>query len=148
MIPLLLAAASSSAPLGDVALTGELVNASSTNPATATAEIRVDQDGNVYKVINLGGDTQLSSTDNWVRPTSGAPGAYQVRFTNVVGTTLDITSTTLADVWHPMKDGDFRIRHSRTSDGSDSSTFDIEIRVGTGSTVATDNYSLIATRNP
>ena len=147
MIPLLAMAASTGITLPTVTLSGEIVNASAT-AATATAEIRVDQDGNMYKVLNLGSDTQLDSSTDWARPATGAPGPFQVRYTNLVGTALDVTTTTSEDTWHALADGDFRLRHSRTSDGSDSSTFDIEIRVGTGSTVASTNYSLIATRNP
>jgi len=114
---------------------------------TAEAGIRIDANGNVYALTdNLASADQIFLATDWARPTTFAPGAYQVRFTGASGT---ITASTAAeDVWHPLSSGDFQVSTERVvgaGDGSTVGNLTIEIREGTGPVLASADYVLTAT---
>lgn len=124
--------------VGKVTLSGEGVTAGpGASPQTAT--IRIDADGNVYEIVNAI-PTQVDVGTDWIRPASLAPGPYEVRFTNLLGS---ITSSTAAeDTWHALSGGDFDVSKTVNA-GEGTATFAIEIRVGSsGGTVASASYSL------
>ena len=110
-----------------------------TNTGNASAAIRIDQDGKVYSVTNSVGTTQLSSSTDWVIPRAGMT-AYQVRYTNKSGAG-NPTATTAEDIWHQMSTSDWTITLSTIS-GTAGCSFDIEIRLGTGATLASVSYTL------
>jgi hypothetical protein len=90
-----------------VTLSGGSVSAFNQN-ATASATVRVDQDGNVYyQKIDFSGSSsgQLYAATDWVRPTSAAPGLYQCRYTNLDGP--PVSATEQEDIWHPLSTSDF-----------------------------------------
>lgn len=125
-----------------VTLSGEAVSAVSAS--VATAQLKIDDDGKVYKQSNGGGWTQIDAVADWVRPISAAPGLYEVRFTNLTGAALD-SATALEDVWHSLSSSDFVMTQSRGASGTDGSTFDVEIRENGGSVLASASYTLSAT---
>jgi hypothetical protein len=124
-----------------VTLSGETASRIVDNPADAYARIKVDNDGNMYKSQD-GGSTswsQIDSTNDWVRPTTSAPGDYEVRFTSASNTPT--SSTAAEDTWHDLDTGDFIIYNSRTSVGTKNTNFTIEIRENGGSVLDSASYT-------
>ena len=72
------------APEAVITLSGESFTAFNIG-ADATAHFRVAANGNLYKKANEGSWVQFDTTDDWVRPASGAPGPFRVRHTDEVG---------------------------------------------------------------
>ena len=117
--------------------------------AIATMYLKIDNDGKMYKKVNNGNYSQISSSTDWIRPASSAPGAFEVRFTNKSGDTLTVTGATAENTWFTMSTSDFILFVSDNSVnvGGDSATFTIEIRDGSsGSALDTGNYTLTADR--
>lgn len=130
---------------GIVTLSGASFTSFNVN-ATATAQLTIDDNGNVYQWTNQGGTLQLSEGTDWVRPAAAAPGFYEVRYTNLTPASAPLDSATAAeDVWHGLSSGDFILSQSRSGSGSDTSTFDIEIRLNGGPALASASYTLTAT---
>lgn len=97
---------------------------------TVYARVKVDNDGNIYKSEDSGTPswTQVATSTDWIRPTSFAPDDYEVRFTAASNTPT--SSTTAEDTWHPLSSGDWIIYNSRTSTGTTTTEFSLEIRKG------------------
>lgn len=115
--------------------------------ANARVDIKVDDDGNVYRRNNLGSYSQIAAGSDWIRPASSAPGAYEVRYTNATGDTGDLAGTVAEDTWHPLTTSDFAVWIVTTGVDSVSATFDIEIRNGnSGGADESTSYTLSATR--
>jgi len=55
--------------------------------ADALAYFKVDGDGNMYQKDNAAGYVQIDVTNDWIRPTTSAPGAYRTKFSNLTGDT-------------------------------------------------------------
>ena len=56
--------------------------------SNAIAELKCDNDGNVYKRQNGGGAwTQVDTGTDWVRPASSAPGSYRCMYDSETGDT-------------------------------------------------------------
>ena len=111
--------------------------------SNAFAWLKIDNDGNVYRQIGNAGYVQVDTLTDWVRPASSSPGAYQVRYTNLLGDAL-VSASAAEDVWLAMSIGDF-VLLQRTFSGpieSFNSTFTIEIREGTGAVLDSGLYSL------
>jgi hypothetical protein len=129
-------------------LSGQTITKLSFDPADAYARLKVDNNGNVYQSSDTGiaSWSQIDTATDWVRPTTKAPGAYEVRYTGLTGVTL--TSGTVAeDVWHPLSSGDFILYNRVTAAAGDrDSTFTVEIRDGSsGSADVSGTYRLHAT---
>ena len=129
-----------------VTLSGETETGLETDPDDSTVRLRINQDGTIDKSSDTGvaSWSQIDTETDWIRPVGVAPGAYEVRYTNLVGDAM--TSQSAAeDTWFALSGGDFILTLTRTTVGTDSSTFDIEIRSGSsGSAVASGAYSFSA----
>lgn len=126
-----------------VTLSGEDVSHVVADPSNALAGLRFDTDGNVYKIEGSGNETQIDTTTDWIRPTTGAD-QYQIRYTNLVGDALTGVSPA-EDTWTAVSSGDVILQMAQAVVGSRSATFDVQVRKGTGSVLATTEYSLTAT---
>ena len=133
---------------GDViTLTGTTVFAFSFG-SNATAQLFVNQDGTVDQRINNGSFTQIFASTDWVIPNGSAPGTYQTRYTNRTGDTLDAPTSALEDTWRALSLGNFSLSlvDSTPLAGGQAANFDIEIRLGTGSALASTSHGLDADR--
>jgi hypothetical protein len=133
---------------GTLNLDGQTITKISFNPDEAHAGLKIDNNGNVYRTQDTGVRSWTltdDATGDWVRPTTEAPGAYQVRYTGLTGVTLSF-NTKAEDVWHPLSSGDFILRNSVTLIGDRDSTFTVEIRDGSsGGADVSGTYRLHAT---
>lgn len=127
-----------------VTVSGQTIARTETNPTDVYCRVKVDNNGNIYESEDTGSVNwvQIDTSTDWVRPTSSAPGTYQVRFTNATNTPTSATAT--EDTWHSLSSGDFIIYNSRTFAGIKSTSFTIEIRQGTGSVLDSATYTLTA----
>ena len=126
-------------------LTGAVHSVSSgTNPTTAS--FKWDNDGNVYRKRNADAYIQISTATDWLRPTSGAPDDYEIRFTNLTGDTGAFSINATVDVWQALTtDLVATVTDTDSGIGGFSCSFDIEIRKGsTGSALASASYTLSA----
>lgn len=124
-------------------------NTASNSGANATAEFKVDQDGNMYERDNVGSWVQINTPRDWLRPTSQAPGDWRVRYTNAVGDTADLTVTAAEDAWHSLSGGDFILTlvDSTSGPATKTVTFDLELDRGGGTALESGSYTLTADRN-
>ena len=129
-----------------ITLSGETVTGFAIFPGDASASIKADNNGNVYKRTNGGSWTQVDTLTDWVRPAGSAPGLYQVRFTNLVGDA--VSASAAEDIWHALSSGDFIVTLTNTGVGFDTSAFDIEIRYDGGATLDSAEYILHADVEP
>ncbi len=129
-----------------VTLSGGTVSALNA-AGTATAQIAFRDDANVYSALNGGADVQISAATDHTRPADASPGALQIRYTNLTGTAL-ASGTASEDTWHSLSTSDFvLIQEDAIADATPvSSTFDVEIREGTGPVLASASYTLTANR--
>ena len=129
-------------------LDGQTITKISISPTDAYARLKIDNNGNVYRSGDSGSAswTQIDTAADWVRPTSAAPGAYEVRYTGRTGVTLSF-NTASEDTWHPLSSGDFILYNSVTATlGDRDSTFTVEIRDGSsGGADVSATYRLHAT---
>lgn len=117
--------------------------------ADARLDIRVDDNGNMHRRSNSGSWVQIETSTGWCRPTTEAPGAYEVRYTNATGDTGDLTATSAEDTWYALSSGDWAIwiDDSTTAPGGNTATFDIEIRNGSsGGADVSAQYTIGADR--
>jgi hypothetical protein len=125
---------------------GQTVLQEVSSPTDAYARLKIDNDGNVYASTDTGSEsyTQIGTTTDWIRPTTRAPGDYEVRFTSATNTPTSATAA--EDTWHALSSGDFVVYNSVTGTGTKSTTFTIEIRKGsTGAADVSDSFTLNAT---
>jgi hypothetical protein len=129
-------------------LSGQTITKLSFDPTDAHAVLKVDNNGNVYQSADTGSRsyTQIDTATDWVRPTTKAPGAYEVRYTGLTGDALSF-NTAAQNTWHPLSSGDFVLRNSVTGPvGDRDSTFTVEIRDGSsGSADVSGTYRIHAT---
>lgn len=128
-------------------LSGQTVIAG-TSGSQASARIKIDDDGNVYESVNLAAFSQVDTVTDHTRPVSASPGDVEVRYTNLTGDAL-ASATAAEDTWHPLSSGDFILEQTDNTAplGGNSSTFDIEIRLGSsGGADASGSYTLTADR--
>lgn len=134
--------------LGDViTLSGETVNAFAFM-SDARAELELRANGNMYRETNNAGAIQIDSATDWVRPASSAPGLYETRYTNLVGDLLHAGTSSGENGWRAVSLGTyFWVQQDSTpTAGGEDSTFDIQVREGTGPVIASFQYRLIADR--
>lgn len=124
-----------------VTLTGTTIYGWKFN-GSARAELRINDNGNAYKFTTNGGTSQIFGATDWVRPTSAAPGLYEVRYTNLSGPS--VSATVGQGVWQSLASANFAVWQIRSSPGTDSSQFDIEIRLDGGPVLASASYTLEA----
>lgn len=112
------------------------------SPAEKT--LKVDNDGNIYQRNNTAAYNQIATSTDWIRPTTSAPGLYEVRFTNKSGDT--IFTTKAEDVWHDISTGDFTwiIQDTTFDDGANTATFTVEIRLDGGAVLDSAAYTISA----
>jgi hypothetical protein len=126
---------------------------SSTDPTAA--ELKWDQNGNVYTRDNVEAYVQIDTATDWIRPTDDAPSDYQIRYTNLDTSGLGSGTATytaeggsaVEDTWYDLSVADMLISVSDAIDGPASApsiSFDVQIRKGTGTTLATGSYVLTA----
>jgi len=110
-------------------------------------DLKFDQDGNVFDRESPGAYGQISSAEDWVRPTGNAT-TFQIRFINPTGDTGALSSTGTVDVWFTLSTSDFvmTVADNSAGDGASVVTFTIEIRLGTGSVLDSGSYTLSADR--
>ena len=92
----------------------------------------VNQDGNVYHRRNADSDVQENASTDWARPTSAAPGAYQIRYTAVTGDTGDFTATAAINVWHDLSAGDYTFTMQDDNTAAGGNEVVITVEIGTG----------------
>ncbi len=125
-------------------LSGETISAFSFG-SDATAQVKVDNDGNVYRRLNNASWVQIDTGTDWIRPTSAAPDDYECRYTNRTGT--DPTGH-VEDTWYALT-SDFILTLVDTgpAPGGRTCTFTLEIRKGSsGSADVSGSYTLNAER--
>ncbi|MFW6027791.1 MAG: hypothetical protein ACOC91_03190, partial [bacterium] len=121
-----------------ITLSGHSVSAVSINESAA-AILRIDDNGYMYSKKNNDPYVQIDSETDWIRPTSEAPGLYEVRYTDHSGDPINGTENS----WYSLTSGaEFWI--NRTSPGKNSATFRLEIRRDGGPVLASGFYSLSA----
>jgi hypothetical protein len=111
----------------------------------AEAELRIGQDGYVYKQEGGGAFQKIdTATGDWLRPVSAAPGDYQVKWEYVSGETSFTTQTAASGVWYALSSGNFDLYNDQDGDGTTTVTCDVSIRKGTGPTLTTGRYTVSA----
>ena len=128
-------------------LSGETIISSQIDPDDASARLKIDNDGNVYKSEDTGTPswTQIDSAADWIRPAADAPDDYEVRYTGLTGDALT-SGTAAEDTWHALSTGDFILVNTTVIvPGTQDSTFTIEIRKGSaGAALVSASYTLTA----
>lgn len=120
----------------------------------ATLDLIFDTDGNEYVRKNGGAAVQRNTASCWIRPTSFAPGLYEIRFTNKSGSsnfggTPPGGGLLVEDTWYPFSDGDMTLDVYDDDDGvgNENVTFTIEIRLGSsGPAINTGVYTIQANK--
>lgn len=128
-------------PSAVVTLSGHTITAGVDYPGNATAVVRIDDNGIMYQIDDQG-LAQIDSSTDWVRPASAAPGPYQCRYTNYTGDPVQATAS--VDTWYSLSGGNFQVSVTQYGEGFQSATFDLQIRWGTGSVLASATYHLSA----
>ena len=108
---------------------------------------RIDNDGNVYRKQGyLASYIQVNSTNDWVRPTTSAPGLYEVRYTSLTGHAMQ-SQTATEDTWHDLSTSDFTLT-LRTIGLEDerSNSFIIEIRLDGGAVLDSAIFTMDVAR--
>ena len=121
-----------------ITLSGEVV--SDIGGAPRSARININADGTVDKVESTG-TTQIDTATDWIIPAGHASGDYDARYTNLSGDALDVEAAA-ADTWIALS-ADRQWGYNTSS--SKTCTLDFEIRDPSGVTVASTQYTLIAT---
>lgn len=132
-----------------VTLSGEFITTSVSGAVPSVARLIINPDGTLDKLEN-GSTTQIDASTDWIIPNGAASSSYQVRFTNLAGTITGAGTTLTEDVWADI-DQVHGIRTARPiaqGNGQTGATFDLEIRLGTGATLASASYTLQAERTP
>lgn len=146
MTPWLLAAFAGG-PVPIINISGETISSQEEDPSDSYARLRVGDDGNIYRSLDQGSASwvQIDTLTDWIRPVFLAPDDYEVRFTSLTGDALT-SSTVTENTWHPLSSGDFILVQSDTvlGGGSNSSTFTVELRRGSGSVLDSASYTLTA----
>ncbi len=129
---------------GVVTLSGESVVDVGVFPGTASAFIDVLTDGTLES--DTGGiKAQIDAGTDWIIPNSAASVNYKVRFTNLVGDALT-TPPDVEDAWVAVTETRSYGVFVNTDD-REAATFDLEIRFGSGPTLASTNFSVDADNN-
>lgn len=129
-----------------VTLTGGTFTTDTTTGSNSLMRIKFADTGGVYTQENSDPYGAWQAPTNWVVPNQYAPGAYQIRWTNATGDFADMTTTATEDTWYTLVSGDFILTLTDTIDSAPglSATFDVEIREGTGATLASASFTLEA----
>lgn len=127
-----------------VTVSGENIFDFRLSPTDSNAVLKIDNNGNMYKSQDTGTRNYLlvDSATDWIRPTSFAPGDYEVRFTSATNTPT--FSTVAENVWRPLSSGDMIIRNTITGVGVKTTTFTVQIRKGTGAVLDSASYTIRA----
>ncbi len=111
------------------------------NPGgSSNARIRINADGTVDEITNVGGTVQVDSATDWIIPNLAATSSYDVRYTGHTGTALTAEAAA-EDVWIALSAD--RLYGLSSSSADLSATFTLEIRAG-GVTLASGSYTLTA----
>ena len=110
----------------------------------ARAALVFNTDGTVDK-IEASTTTQIDSATDWIIPNSTAPSDYEIRFTSLVGAALDGVTNLTEDVFAILST-QRTMDQNRTTVGTDTSTFTVEIRKGSGSVLSSASYTLTASK--
>jgi hypothetical protein len=108
-------------------------------PSAALASYALDNSGDIRQSTT--GATNVDIGD-WVTPKSAAPGTFQCRATLVSGS---IPTTGTMNTWEALTTARSWSRQQNTN-GTSTSVILVEIRDGTGPTLASANITLRATR--
>ena len=134
------------APSEVVTLSGEFI-ASFSFGSNAQARVDIDEDGNMYRRLNGGAQQQIDSATDWLRPTTGAPGSYRVRYTNKTGVAFTFNTIGSENVYANISPSgrSLEVTDANPAPGGVVATFDLEIDDGS---VSQDSgaYSLSAER--
>lgn len=124
-----------------VTVSGQTITEINDAPTDSYARLKIDNDGNIYQSRDNGSASwsQIDTVNDWVRPTSSAPGDYEVRFTSASNTPTSSTKT--ENTWHNLDTGDFIIYNSITGVGTKATNFTIEIRENGGSVLDSASYT-------
>jgi len=118
--------------------------------ARSDLDLKFDTDGNEYVSKNKGAYVQRNEADCWLRPISGAPGLYEIRYTAASGS-ANLSGTTggsgaVEDTWYAVSDGDFimNVFDVDSGIGNENATFTIEIRLDDGPVLDSGVYTIQA----
>lgn len=107
-------------------------------------DLKFDNDGLVYEKCSPGSFVQIDTSADWIRPVDDAAD-FQMRFTNLTGTGFSSTAT--ENIWRSMAtDFVLTCADNNAGGGGNSATFTIEVRFGTGPTLASASYTISANR--
>lgn len=132
-----------------VTLSGEAIARVQTSPSNALCSLIINTDGTVDKFS--GSQSQIDAATDWIIPNSQATILYEVRVTNVNFTQAgDGASFSVAfevdDTWKALDaDATWQITQNSDTPAAKSVDFDLQIRLGSGPTLASAAYSLTAT---
>lgn len=125
---------------GTVSFSG--ATASHTSGGVASASITFKANGQ-YSKTEGGVETVLG---NWIDPQLRMH-IHQIRFTNLVNVEPTVTGGTDEDEWWVFADGDFSLSLIQTfTTGGQSSTFDVEIRLGENDVIDTAEFTISVTK--
>jgi len=147
MLPIITLGMRGAGAVGVVTLSGETITHNTLDPTVAQAAVVVSTDGKMYKDVS-GGNIQIDSATDWIIPNQRANTTYQVRVTSVVwndaGDGASFTTNFAADdVWAAITaDAEWQITQSVV--GQKDVTFSLELRSGSGATLASTSYTLHA----
>lgn len=112
-------------------------------PSTnSIAKLTVKADGTVWKDTSSGGSAQLAASTDWIIPNYIAPGNYEVEAVVTSGSLTGGTTST----WQALtSDRTWYVQQNAGVVGTKSATITVNIRAGSGSTIATASYTLQAT---
>ena len=114
--------------------------------ANATAYLKVDNDGNMYKKANAAAYSQIDASTDWVRPTSSAPGSYRTMYDSATGDTSYLTAWGTSGTYYALtSDREMSVYDDTSAGGGQSVTCDFHIDDGT-TEQATASYTLTADR--
>jgi len=129
-----------------LALSGEVISHTASDPTQARAHVIFNSDGTVDK--REGGTiTQLDTGTDWIIPNDAADTLYEVRYTGLTGTAFGVSAAN-ADVWIDLSSNRTWGYTNTTNGTTDTGDATFEIRIGGGGPlVVSATYDLTAVRN-
>lgn len=129
-------------PVGTVTLTNASITDSGGAPARATVIVRTD--GTLDK--REGGTvTQINTSTDWIIPNVAASSSYQAKWDLVSGDApTEVTAGWTEASWQAIS-SDLTVGYATGAPGTESGVVRVSIRLGTGATLDTGDYTLSAT---
>ena len=125
-----------------VTVSGETISATALSPTDAIAGVSFQNDGTVDSLINSVSN-QIDVGTDWVRPAGAAPSSYEIRLTVSSGLAPNVPFSAPIDTWLALTTSR-NWELERIGAGTNSGTWLIEIRRGSGPVLASGSYIISA----